>query len=208
MVRQALLLIVTVAVFGVLVPWLKGFAFLDPLMILCYACLGVLYVAPASAEAFGRESVAVRQAAIRKMLVLVGYGAGVSMLMTLSGILTVNFSNWHGSFIGPRPALLLAALLLSLTACAAVVAVTNIVASAYGPKAAKSMIRIAFLLFLLLLVFGYPRLSEDAKFQIELTLTTSGLTRLALESSAVLALVSASLTAWWISRVGSVPSRD
>jgi hypothetical protein len=62
------------------------------------------------------------------------------------------------------------------------------------------MIRIAFLLFLLALVFGYPRLSEDAKFQIELTLTTSGLTRLALESSAVFALLSAALTAWWISR--------
>jgi len=55
--------------------------------------------------------------------------------------------------------------------------------------------------FLLALVFGYPRLPEDAKFQLELNLTTSGLTRLALEFSALLALVSASLTAWWISRV-------
>jgi hypothetical protein len=201
MLRQALLLIVTVALFGVLVPWLKGFGFLDPLMIVCYACLGVLYVAPACAEAFGKQPQGSREATVRKMAVLASYGAGVSMLMLLSGILTVNVANWHGSFVGPRWPLLLAALLLSVTACAAVVAVTTVVASSYGPKAAKSMIRIALLVFLLALVFGYPRLPEDAKFQLELNLTTSGLTRLALEFSALLALVSASLTAWWISRV-------
>jgi ABC-type sulfate transport system permease component len=33
-----------------------------------------------------------------------------------------------------------------------------------------------------------------------MNLTTSGLTRLALQLSAVLAVVSASLTAWWMSR--------
>src|ERR1035438_3072042 len=182
MVRQALLLIVTVALFGVLVPWLKGFGFLDPLIILCYACLGVLYVAPAAAEAFGKQTGGSRQTIVRKMGVLVSYGAGVSMLMLLSGIVTVNLTNWHGRFIGPRLTLVLAALLLSVTACAAVVAVTTVIAAKYGPKAAKSMIRVAFLLFLLALVFGYPRLSEDFKFQLELTMTTSGLTRLALQS--------------------------
>jgi hypothetical protein len=170
-------------------------------MILCYACLGLLYVAPAAAEAFGKPLGGTKDATLRKMAVLALYGAGVSMLMVVSGILTVNFTNWHGRFVGPRWPLLLAALALSFTACAAVVAVTTIVASAYGPKAAKGMIRIVFLLILLALVFGYPRLSEDAKFQLELTLTTSGLTRLAWQCSAVFALLSATLTAWWISRV-------
>ena len=204
MVRQALLLIVTVALFGVLVPWLKGFAFLDPLIILAYACLGVLYVAPAAAEAFGTQAPVLvmdsRAAVARKMLVLVAYGVGVSLLMLASGVVTVNLLEWHGSFISPRPALLLAAVLLSLTACAAVGAVTTVVASSYGPKAAKSMVRIALLVFLLAIVFGYPRLSGDFKFQIEMNLTTSGLTRLALQSSAILAVISASLTAWWMSR--------
>jgi hypothetical protein len=200
MVRQALLLIVTVALFGVLVPWLKGFAFLDPLIILAYACLGVLYVAPAAAEAFGTQAPDSRPAVARKMLVLVAYGVGVSLLMLAGGVVTVNLFEWHGSFITPRPALLLAAVLLSVTACAAVVAVTTVVASSYGPKAAKSMVRIALLVFLFTIVFGYPRLSGDFKFQIEMNLTTSGLTRLALQLSAVLAVVSASLTAWWMSR--------
>jgi hypothetical protein len=201
MVRQALLLIVTVALFGVLVPWLKGFAFLDPLIILAYACLGVLYVAPAAAEAFGSQVLDSRPAAARKMLVLLAYGVGVSLLMMASGVVTVNLFEWHGNFITPRPALLLAAVLLSVTACAAVVAVTTVIASTYGPKAAKSMVRIALLVFLFAIVFGYPRLSGDFKFQIEMNLTTSGLTRLALQLSAIFAVVSASLTAWWISRV-------
>lgn len=201
MVRQALLLIVTVALFGVLVPWLKGFDFLDPLIVLCYACLGVLYVAPAAAEAFGKQAAESRQAALRKMITLVAYGSGVSLFMLFSGIVTVNATEWHGRFVSPRATLLLAAFMLSITACAGVVAITAVIASSYGPKVSKSMIRIVLLVFLAALVFGYPRLSGDFKFQVEMNLTTSGLTRLAWESSAALALVSASLTVWWLARI-------
>src|SRR5579863_8662049 len=119
MVRQAILLFVTVILFGVLVPLLKGFAFLDPLMILCYACLGVLYVAPASAEAFGTPDDRLKGPVFRKMLSLLVYGWGLSFLLLAAGIVTVNVTNWHGKFIGPRSSLIVAALLLSASASAA-----------------------------------------------------------------------------------------
>src|SRR5579872_2875784 len=102
MVRQILLLILTVGLFGVLVPWLKGFGFLNPLIILCYACLGVLYVAPAAAEAFGKLKKTSRLPVLRRMGMLVLYGVGVSMLMLFSGIVTVNLIEWHGRWVGPR----------------------------------------------------------------------------------------------------------
>lgn len=202
MARQALLLVATVAIFGVFVPWLKGFAFLDPLIILCYACLGVVYVAPAAAEAFGRKTASsTKSAVLMKMASILAYGWGVSILMLASGILTVNVANWHGRFIGPRPQLLLAAVVLSGAACAAVIAFSGMLAVAYGPKAAKTVLRFAFLLLLLGTAFGYRYLSEDTRFQLELIMTTSGLTRLAFQSAAILAAISATVTAWWIARV-------
>ena len=50
MARQALIILVVVVTFGILVPWYKGFAFLDPRIISAYACLALLFVAPASAD--------------------------------------------------------------------------------------------------------------------------------------------------------------
>ncbi len=50
MARQALVILIVVIAFGILVPIYKGFAFLDPRIIAAYACLALLFVAPASAE--------------------------------------------------------------------------------------------------------------------------------------------------------------
>ena len=50
MARQALVILLVVIAFGILVPIYKGFAFLDARIILAYACLSLLFVAPASAE--------------------------------------------------------------------------------------------------------------------------------------------------------------
>ena len=50
MARQALVVLMVVIVFGTLVPIYKGIGFLDPRIIAAYACLALLFVAPASAE--------------------------------------------------------------------------------------------------------------------------------------------------------------
>ena len=52
MAKQALIILFTVLAFGILVPWYKGFTFLDPRMLAAYGLLAVLFVAPASAESF------------------------------------------------------------------------------------------------------------------------------------------------------------
>ena len=48
MAKQALVILFTVLAFGILVPWYKGFTFLDPRMLAAYGFLAVLFVAPAS----------------------------------------------------------------------------------------------------------------------------------------------------------------
>ena len=50
MARQAVVILFTVLAFGILVPWYKGFTFLDPRVLLAYGLLALLFVAPASAE--------------------------------------------------------------------------------------------------------------------------------------------------------------
>lgn len=50
--RVILVHVALVAVFGVFLPWMKGIDFLDSVMTAAYACLGVLFAAPAAAQAF------------------------------------------------------------------------------------------------------------------------------------------------------------
>lgn len=46
MAKQALIILAVVLVFGVLVPYYKGLEFLDPAVILVYACMSLLFVVP------------------------------------------------------------------------------------------------------------------------------------------------------------------
>jgi hypothetical protein len=201
MVRQVLLLGLTVAIFGVLVPWLKGFGFLYPVIILCYGCLGVLYAAPAAAEAFGNQAPgATRMSMFARMAVLAAYGWGISVLTLVSGIITVNLTNWQGHFVGPRWGLVGATLILSAAACAAVVAFCAIVAATYGAHAAKTILRLSLLVIVLSLAISYRYANEDLRLRLDLATTTSGLTRIALESAAALAILSVALIGWWLSR--------
>src|SRR5712691_3017664 len=50
--RTVLIHVALVAVFGVYLPWQKGLDFLDPVITTAYACLSVLFAAPAAAQAF------------------------------------------------------------------------------------------------------------------------------------------------------------
>jgi hypothetical protein len=76
MAKQALVILFTVLAFGILVPWYKGFTFLDPRMVAAYGCLAVLFVAPASAEAFaGERNPASSGAILGRLVALIGFGS-------------------------------------------------------------------------------------------------------------------------------------
>ena len=97
MAKQALIILFTVLAFGILVPWYKGFTFLDPRMLAAYGCLAVLFVAPASAEAFAGDRKMVSPGAILgRLMVLVGFGWGITVLVMLTALATLNLSYWHG----------------------------------------------------------------------------------------------------------------
>src|SRR5882724_10463073 len=86
---------------GILLPWHLGFDFLDAMVLLAYACLPALLVAPVVAESFAgdleRAQVPETPEERRRLLyakVLTGalYGWISALLCTVTGLTTVNLS--------------------------------------------------------------------------------------------------------------------
>ncbi len=192
MAKQAVIILAVVLVFGVLVPYYKGLEFLDPVVILVYACMSLLFVVPASAEIFATNEVIASAEITARLGMILAYGWGTTVLMLISGIVTVNVTNWHGRMLLPSSALLASALLLSLIATIAVISGTALLARQLGARSAKSLLRVSFLLLLLLAAFGFRYLPPEWRGMIDRYMTTAGLIRFSLWACgafAILALI-------------------
>ncbi len=193
MARQALIVLFTVLAFGILVPWYKGFAFLDPRMLAAYGCLAILFVAPASAESFATTPKDATPAAILgRLMVLIAFGWGITVLVLLTALATLNLVYWHGALISPPMQLFAAVLVCSLAACTAVASLSAVLARTFSATVVKSVLRIAFLLVLLAFVFS-SRLPDEWQIALMEHTTRRAITRLAWEGSGICAVVAAVL---------------
>jgi len=189
MAKQALIILFTVLAFGILVPWYKGFTFLDPRMLAAYGCLAVLFVAPASAEVFGSAPELVSRAAILgKLATLIAFAWGVTVLVLVTGLATLNISYWHGSLIAPPGQLLTAVIFSSLTGCAAVGTLSAVLARSLSAGMVKTILRFSFLAILLAFA-GSARLPDAWQIWLTDHTTRRAITNLAWESSAVCAII-------------------
>ena len=188
MAKQALIILGVVLVFGVLVPYYKGLEFLDPVVILVYACMSLLFVIPASADMFAANQPIARAEMTHQLGMILAYGWGTTVLMLISGIVTVNLANWHGRVLAPSTALLGSAVLLSLIATMAVISGTALLARRMGAGSAKSLLRISFLILLLLGAFGFRYLPPDWRMLIDRHMTTPGLIHFSLWGTGVFAI--------------------
>jgi len=146
--------VVVLLLFGVVVPWVKGIEFLDLFLLIPYALLSVFYVSP-RAVAVAFESPISLAALGRTALV----GWAIGLLILVMGFVTVNVSAGHG-VLPPFP-VLLCLLVVSLMACLLTAAVAVRVAlGAASEEAARSRIRIGFLV-VLCAVLAVPRLLSD-----------------------------------------------
>jgi len=84
-------------------------------MLAAYGLLAVLFVAPASAEAFaGERDLASPRAILGRLMVLIAFGWGITVLVLLTALATLNLSYWHGTLIAPAVNLFAAILVCSL----------------------------------------------------------------------------------------------
>jgi hypothetical protein len=189
MAKQALIILFTVLAFGILVPWYKGFTFLDPRMLAAYGLLAVLFVAPASAEAFaGDRDLASPGTILGRLMVLIAFGWGITVLVLLTALATLNLSYWHGTLIAPAVNLFAAILVCSLTACAAVGTLSAVLARSLSAGTVKTILRFSFLGILLAFAFS-SRLPDAWQIWLEEHTTRRAIIHLAWEGSLVCAVI-------------------
>lgn len=204
MSRQAVVLLLIVVAFGILVPWYKGFTFLDPRMIVAYACLALLFVAPGSAEAFAtREPGA---APLNKIFRVVAYGWGMTLLILVSAFVTINLTKWQGSILTPPIEVSAAALLFSLSASVAVAAFSAVLARYLSAGAVKTILRLGFLLVLLAFAFS-SRMPDEWQIFLSDHTTRRAITRLAWEGAAVFAGIAGLLMILVVRNPNGAPER-
>jgi hypothetical protein len=189
MAKQALIILFTVLAFGILVPWYKGFTFLDPRMLASYGFLAVLFVAPATAESFaGKRDLAPPRALLGRLAALIGFAWGITVLVLLTGLVTLNLSYWHGSIIAPSSQLFAAVLLCSLAATAAVGTLSAVLARNFSAGVVKTILRFSFLAILLAFAMS-ARLPDEWQIWLAEHTTRRSITNLAWEGSAICAVI-------------------
>jgi hypothetical protein len=180
------------ALFGGLVPYLKGFEFLDVMLLLAYALLSLFFVAPMAVDSvFATED---RRIPLRGLAraALAGWAGGLAV--TWIGIATVSWK--AGRVLTPPAAVALSLAVLSLLGCVFVSALAAMIAKrALNREAAKSRLRIGFLL-LLVAILGVPRLlSDDVNAWLLGALTPEGLVKLAMLTAPVAAIATVGILA-------------
>ncbi len=198
MARQAVVILLTVLAFGILVPWYKGFTFLDPRILMAYALLALLFVAPASAEAAAaytsKESAESgsrdnRSVAgiLSRIALVVAYGWGVAVVILITGLVTLNLANWRGSVMTPPAPFFSALLVFSLTASFAVATLSGVLALRFSAGGIKSILRFGFLGLLLTMALSNRFLPERWQIILSDYSTRRALTRVAWEGAAIFA---------------------
>jgi hypothetical protein len=142
-IRAMPLYLLLIGVFGVFLPWQKGRDFLDSVMLGAYACLGVVFAAPAAASPFEKDPTIGRASARVVMSVL--YGELVAAAMLALGVITVYVSHGSRIVVGPDLQSLLECAVLGLTLSVAVSTAAVWLSLRFSPGAAKGVVRVVFL---------------------------------------------------------------
>src|SRR4051795_212385 len=158
--------LVAVVAFGILVPWWKGFEFLDTTIILASTAVSLVFVAPMLASGFQPQH------AGGQIVRVVGFAWITALLILVNGIATVNIRNWLGQLLMPPASLLFAALLLNLTGSFFLALVTaEISLRTRNPAAAVRNVRIGFFALLAGLIFLARFASPALRSRFDETLT-------------------------------------
>jgi hypothetical protein len=165
--------LVLIAIFGVFLPLRKGLGFLEPIMITAYACLGVVFAAPAAAKAFSvSRPQTMRETGIRAAKA-VGYGEGLALVMLIAGVISVSVANGRAMF--PELDVLAEGLALGLAASTALALFSGWMTLYFSAAWARVGMRLVFMGLLILFVLQGSRLPEIPLRGIELSVALSAL---------------------------------
>ncbi len=153
--RGLLIHILVIGTFGIFLPWLKGIEFLDPVLIAAYACLGILFAAPAAAQAFASGRPASMGEALARVAVAAVYGEVMVIAILMAALATVYLTHRYIP-IAPDVPGMLEANAFGIAASLAMGAIAGWITLQFSAGAARSMMRVIFL-GLLVVFFFYSR---------------------------------------------------
>jgi len=179
--RAVLLHLAIVAVFGVGVPWLKGLDFLDIVLLSAYACLGVLFAAPAAIQAFAGEPPRTMRDALIRVLLTVLYGEGMVIVILMAGFMTVYLT--HRAIFTPDLGTLASVSGMAIAASLALSAISAWVTLRFSPGAARRALRVIFLLLLVVFYFRARWLPDIADSATLVSLVVAALAIFALRGA-------------------------
>jgi hypothetical protein len=130
-------------VFGVFIPLQRGRDFLDSVILGAYACLGVVFAAPAAAAAFDQRP-SLQQAGARVAISVI-YGEIVAGAMLLLGLITVYASHAGRIVVGPNLQSLAECLTLGFTLSLAVCMAAVWLCVKFSPTISRGVVRAVFL---------------------------------------------------------------
>jgi hypothetical protein len=150
-VRTILVHIAVVAVFGVFLPWWLGYQFLDPVTITAYCCLGVMFAAPAAAQAFADSRPQSMRDALKRIATAAIYGEGMALVILIAGMMTAYFRSRALFVLDARG--LVEPILLGASGSLALASIAAIIGMILSKGAARMALRLIFLGLLMLFFF-------------------------------------------------------
>jgi len=178
---------ILLALFGFVLPYLRGFSFFDTKLLLIFALAAIVLAVPDLTQALGRLGPNLdfplllretgRAALVASALSLGSLAAGLVVVNVTRGV-----SPWVFPNAGPLAWIAVLAVTLSLTACAAVAAT---VAHTGNIRAGQRIIRVLLIALLSAYVAASQVTDPDWRDRLENLYTTPGLRGLALASLAV-----------------------
>jgi hypothetical protein len=142
-IRGVPIYILLLGVFGVFLPLQKGRDFLDAVMLGAYACLGVVFAAPAASSGFETRPTIGR--AVARVFVCVLYGELIAGVMLLLAVSTVYISRGGRIVVGPDLRSLAECLALGCALSLAVTTAAVWLSVTFSPRLARGVVRLIFL---------------------------------------------------------------
>jgi hypothetical protein len=142
-IRVIAVYLILIGLLGVFLPWQKGRDFLDSTILGAYACLGVVFAAPAAASAFEKHPTT--QQALARVAIAVFYGELLTSAMLLLGLITVYVPRRGRIVVGPDLASLAECAAFGLTLSMAVSTAAVWLSVRFSPGAGKRVVRLTLL---------------------------------------------------------------
>ena len=158
--RSLLLHVALVLVFGIWIPRMKDLDFLDTQVLGAYACLGLIFAAPAAAQAFQGDVFPTFRQVLARVFASVLYGELVVAALLAAGIGTIYVMRRGGFVPTPDWDTLARCALFGLSAAAMLASLAAWVTVEFSRRIAMVCLRVAFFGLLILFYFRGQRLPD------------------------------------------------